>query len=164
MPGGQGVGSVGEDEVWGTRWDGTFFVRWRMWSDWCTRERLLFLILAGRDWRSVRTSGELAMKGAKNNSHVPSWPVPFPFPFNLPLFSNRLFSYGLPQIARTSAIFSVAEIVVYRDAAQAQTTTSYKPRGKYRDPGGEDGGAGGKEEEDPSTFLARILEYLETPQ
>lgn len=64
-----------------------------------------------------------------------------------------------PQIGRTSAIFSVSEIVVYRDAATAQPT--HKPRGKYRDPGGEDGG---KEEEDPSTFLARILEYLETPQ
>lgn len=69
------------------------------------------------------------------------------------------------QIARHSAIFCVTEIVVYRDAASAQTAPAggHKPRGKYRDT---DAGAsgGGKDEEDPSTFLGRILEYLETPQ
>lgn len=51
----------------------------------------------------------------------------------------------------------MSEIVVYRDAEQ--TPTVFKPRGKYRDPAPED-----KDEEDPATFLCRILEYLETPQ
>lgn len=51
----------------------------------------------------------------------------------------------------------MAEIVVYKDTAVAQPT--FKPRGKYRETVEE-----GKEEEDPATFLARILEYLETPQ
>ncbi|KAK4697251.1 methyltransferase, partial [Phenoliferia sp. Uapishka_3] len=61
------------------------------------------------------------------------------------------------QIARTCAIFSVSEIVVYKDTVAERQT--FKPRGKYREIEGE-----GKEEEDPSVFLARILEYLETPQ
>lgn len=64
-----------------------------------------------------------------------------------------------PQIARTCAIFSVAEIVVYMDASAAPQAT-HKPRGKYRDTSAPDA----KEDEDPATFLARVLEYLETPQ
>ncbi|KAL8283573.1 hypothetical protein RQP46_005676 [Phenoliferia psychrophenolica] len=75
--------------------------------------------------------------------------------------TSELRAWLAGQIARTSAIFSVAEIVVYRDNLVAQPT--FKPRGKYRDPGGDEGGSG-KEEEDPATFLGRILEYLETPQ
>lgn len=62
------------------------------------------------------------------------------------------------QIARTCAIFSVSEIVVYKDAS-TPTPTTFKPRGKYRDVD-----EGGEKEEDPAIFLARILEYLETPQ
>lgn len=44
--------------------------------------------------------------------------------------------------------------------ASAAPQATHKPRGKYRDTSAPDA----KDDEDPATFLARILEYLETPQ
>jgi hypothetical protein len=47
---------------------------------------------------------------------------------------------------------------VYKDAS-TPTPATFKPRGKYRDVD-----ESAEKEEDPAIFLARILEYLETPQ
>ncbi|SCV71617.1 BQ2448_3205 [Microbotryum intermedium] len=93
------------------------------------------------------------------------------------------FPSSVGQIARTCAIFCVTEIVIYNDnlpsttlntnpMASGSQNASYKPRGKYRDPteGGADSASSGAQQDgeqgqdDPATFLARILEYLETPQ
>ncbi|KAK0534303.1 hypothetical protein OC835_002724 [Tilletia horrida] len=83
------------------------------------------------------------------------------------------------QIARTCAIFNVDEIVVFDEGSGAAVETNnggggfgYRGHGKqreYADGGdghaeGEEGGGGKGAGFDPNAFLARILQYLETPQ
>ncbi|KDE09394.1 hypothetical protein MVLG_00300 [Microbotryum lychnidis-dioicae p1A1 Lamole] len=112
-----------------------------------------------------------------------TWTTSIALPSSIVLNAQtmELRAWLVGQIARTCAIFCVTEIVVYNDNLPSTTTNtnpmasgsqnaSYKPRGKYRDPteGAENstsgGGAQQEGEDDPATFLARILEYLETPQ
>ncbi|SCZ89065.1 BZ3500_MvSof-1268-A1-R1_Chr1-1g00928 [Microbotryum saponariae] len=111
-----------------------------------------------------------------------TWTTSIALPSSIVLNAQtmELRAWLVGQIARTCAIFCVTEIVVYNDNLPSTTTNtnpmasgsqnaSYKPRGKYRDPteGGENSTSGGAQQEgedDPPTFLARILEYLETPQ
>lgn len=78
-----------------------------------------------------------------------------------------------PQIARTCAIFSVDEVIVFHEpnhvsSAALQESTSHHhaqthTRGKYRQPAGQDE-VGTGDENDMDATMARILEYLETPQ
>ncbi|SGY62631.1 BQ5605_C007g04715 [Microbotryum silenes-dioicae] len=112
-----------------------------------------------------------------------TWTTSIALPSSIVLNAQtmELRAWLVGQIARTCAIFCVTEIVVYNDNLPSTTTNtnpmasgsqnaSYKPRGKYRDPteGAENstsgGGAQQEGEDDPATFLASILEYLETPQ
>ncbi|KAK0557055.1 hypothetical protein OC846_000701 [Tilletia horrida] len=71
------------------------------------------------------------------------------------------------QVARTCAIFNVDEIVIFDDGNSGQD--EYHSKGKERAydqaTSGEQGEEGRQRERfDPNTFLARILQYLETPQ
>lgn len=84
------------------------------------------------------------------------------------------------QIARSCAIFNVDEIVVFDEGrADEVQTSSYQQRGapsygtkrRWNDDQTEDveeeqdgDGSGGKPRFDPNAFLARILQYVETPQ
>ncbi|KAE8222932.1 hypothetical protein CF319_g3955 [Tilletia indica] len=85
------------------------------------------------------------------------------------------------QIARTCAIFNVDEIVVFDEGSSASTELnggdgysghrnagygfSRGRDGQHDQQGDEQGnGEGGSSRFDPNAFLARILQYLETPQ
>lgn len=57
------------------------------------------------------------------------------------------------QIARSFALFNVDEVVIYDEKVKAASTAM----------GGSDGGDAGLKK-DSYLFLARILQYLETPQ
>jgi predicted SPOUT superfamily RNA methylase MTH1 len=67
------------------------------------------------------------------------------------------------QLARSCAIFNVDEIVVFNEGSegepQANTSRSFPQSAA---PDDEDASGGGKF--DPNAFLARILQYVETPQ
>jgi predicted SPOUT superfamily RNA methylase MTH1 len=64
--------------------------------------------------------------------------------------SPELCTYLAGQIARTCAVFAVDEIVIFSENAEVKglETQFSGPRGNY----------------DPNVFLARILQYLDTPQ
>lgn len=70
------------------------------------------------------------------------------------------------QIARTCAIFNVDEIVVFDEGenpneAAASGLRNMSWKGKGTEDGDDSAGEGGF---DTGSFLARILQYLETPQ
>lgn len=72
------------------------------------------------------------------------------------------------QIARTAAIFSIDEIVVFHEPNHLNTEQGSHgqghTRGKYRQTSGSNEVADGGDENDMDALLGRILEYLETPQ
>lgn len=63
--------------------------------------------------------------------------------------SPELRSYLAGQIARAAAIFCVDEVVVFSEQTQAAGSRHRVDTNSQRD---------------PNVFLARILQYLETPQ
>eukprot|EP01138_Halocafeteria_seosinensis_P000650 gb/GECG01000666.1/.p1 GENE.gb/GECG01000666.1/~~gb/GECG01000666.1/.p1 ORF type:complete len:410 (+),score=49.29 gb/GECG01000666.1/:1-1230(+) len=65
--------------------------------------------------------------------------------------SQELRTYLVGQIARAAAIFQVDEIVVFDDGTQLTSGSSVKPKR-----------GGGKD--DSVAFMARLLQYIETPQ
>lgn len=78
--------------------------------------------------------------------------------------SPELQSRLAGQLARSCAIFNVDEIVVFNEDDQA--TPVGKPQSSDLSNGNDINGAGSGDHEtfDPNAFLARILQYVETPQ
>eukprot|EP00510_Aplanochytrium_minuta_P000492 CAMPEP_0184011978 /NCGR_PEP_ID=MMETSP0954-20121128/4128_1 /TAXON_ID=627963 /ORGANISM="Aplanochytrium sp, Strain PBS07" /LENGTH=349 /DNA_ID=CAMNT_0026291857 /DNA_START=94 /DNA_END=1143 /DNA_ORIENTATION=- len=73
--------------------------------------------------------------------------------------SRELRTYLAGQIARTAAVFSVDEIIVFDDKSSTASSRS------NQNEDGDSGGAGGRRKfSDGNTFLAKLLQYLETPQ
>lgn len=64
----------------------------------------------------------------------------------------------MQQIARYCAIFEISEIVVFHE--EVEEVPQIRPRGKHRKRVGVDA----EPVEDVDQTLARMLEYLETPQ
>ncbi|KAI8048180.1 putative RNA methyltransferase [Syncephalis plumigaleata] len=70
--------------------------------------------------------------------------------------SVELRTYLVGQIGRALAVFNIDEVVVYDDCAQLDTAG--KPlEGEFR-------GAGKRSSSEANVFMARLLQYLETPQ
>jgi predicted SPOUT superfamily RNA methylase MTH1 len=70
--------------------------------------------------------------------------------------SVELRTYLVGQIGRALAVFNVDEVVIYDDVAQLDT--SGKPMvGEFR-------GASKRSSTEANVFMARLLQYLETPQ
>lgn len=69
--------------------------------------------------------------------------------------SPELRTYLVSQIARAATIFNVDEVIVYCEAGFVSDASQETLEGEFR-------GAG--RSSDPNVFLARVLQYLETPQ
>ncbi|CAG8474515.1 8202_t:CDS:10 [Ambispora leptoticha] len=75
--------------------------------------------------------------------------------------SVELKTYLAGQIARALAIFNVDEVVIFNESKRDDSLATTGKMGKDRRKGGEEVN---NVSSDPNIFLARILQYLETPQ
>ncbi|KJE93175.1 DNA segment Chr 2 Wayne State University 81 expressed [Capsaspora owczarzaki ATCC 30864] len=73
--------------------------------------------------------------------------------------SAELKTYMAGQIARSLSLFNVDEIVIYNDGSGGKQASSsiVTTEGEFE-------GAGKQATSNPDVFLARVLQYLETPQ
>ena len=96
------------------------------------------------------TSGSAAANILAGNNQGRSYTVSVALPGSIVANaqSRELRTYLVGQIARSLAIFNIDEVVVYDDRSVASEEDS----GKRRPYG------------DPCHFMARVLQYLETPQ
>jgi len=96
------------------------------------------------------TSGSAAANILSGNSQGRSYTVSVAIPGSIVANaqSRELRTYLVGQVARSLAIFNIDEVIVYDDRSVASEEDS----GKRRPYG------------DPCHFMARVLQYLETPQ
>ncbi|CAN0505660.1 unnamed protein product, partial [Ectocarpus sp. 12 AP-2014] len=90
--------------------------------------------------------------------------------------NRELKTYLVGEIARAAAIFEVDEIVVYDDLSVSRKgqggvrddSASVAAAGGFNRGGGSangsGGGGGGGDKNNPNVFMARLLQYAETPQ
>ncbi|CAG8521029.1 4012_t:CDS:2 [Ambispora gerdemannii] len=74
--------------------------------------------------------------------------------------SAELKTYLAGQIARALAIFNVDEVVIFNESKRDDSLSTTGKIGKNRKKGGEEDN---NVSNDPNIFLARVLQYLETP-
>ncbi|CBN79505.1 conserved unknown protein [Ectocarpus siliculosus] len=87
--------------------------------------------------------------------------------------SRELKTYLVGEIARAAAVFEVDEIVVYDDLSVSRKgqggvrddSASVAAAGGFNRGGGSaNGSGGGGDKNNPNVFMARLLQYAETPQ
>ena len=106
--------------------------------------------MAGAEYTGSTTDGTASkqiLAGAAGGRHY-TVSVALPGSIVANAQSRELRTYLMGQIARSLAIFNIDEVIVYDDRSVAAEDVS----GKRRPYG------------DPCHFMARVLQYLETPQ
>lgn len=107
------------------------------------------------EWKVANSKGFRAV--GKGRNYTVSVALPGSFVDNAQ--SRELRTYLAGQIARTAAVFSVDEIIVFDDKSSTASSRS------NQNEDGDSGGVGGRRKfSDGNTFLAKLLQYLETPQ